>query len=120
VKVIFTLPAKLQGPGYESAAPSQWPKNPLAYIEWFTPQGTIANRVHGMYKISKAYDSQGHRQGTVIPLSNICQSCMLFPSFPKSRTGTIPDNWHSDNILDKVESFFINNWLHKYSYQTIW
>jgi hypothetical protein len=118
MKVIFTLPGTLQAPGYTKAAPSYWPTTPLAYMEWFTPQGPVANKTHSMYKISKAFDSQGRPQGTIIPISNIRQSCMLFPIFPKNQR--IPGDWHPNNILDKVESFLISNWLNKYSYQTLW
>jgi hypothetical protein len=121
VKVIFTLPKVIQGPGFQNPAPEQWPKAPLAYVEWFTRQAPVANKVHGMYQISKAYDSQKRRQGSIILLSNIRQSCMLFPIFPKS---TLPDSdystWKPDNILDLAKTFIINNWLSKYSYQTLW
>jgi len=55
-------------------------------------------------------------QGAIIPLSSICQSCMLFPVFPTS----VPTHWTPDNVLDEASSFYINNWLSKYSYQTIW
>jgi hypothetical protein len=55
-------------------------------------------------------------QGAIIPLSRIRQSCMLFPVFPSS----VPTHWTPDNVLDKADTFYINNWLSKYSYQTIW
>jgi hypothetical protein len=55
-------------------------------------------------------------QGIILPLSHIRQSCMLFPNFPSS----VPAHWTSDSILDHASSFYINNWLSKYSYQTIW
>jgi len=118
VKVIFTLPQTLQAPGYTMTAPSQWPMTPLAYVEWFTSQGPVANITHSMYKFSKAFDSQGQPQGAVIPISNIRQSCMLFPIFPRKQK--IPTDWRPDNIVDKVQSFLINNCLNKYSYQTLW
>jgi len=41
---------------------------------------------------------------------------MLFPVFPAS----VPTHWTPDNVLDEADTFYINNWLSKYSYQTIW
>jgi hypothetical protein len=75
-----------------------------------------------MYKISQAYDSQGRQQGSIIPLSNIRQSCMLIPIFPKPKTPEIKnlESWTSDNVLDQVNSFLINNFLDLYAFQTIW
>ena len=88
-------------------------------MEWYTHQGPEleADKVHGMYHISRATDSQGRRQGAVIPLSNIRQSCMLFPVFKGNREEA---NWQPDNVLDGTDAFLINNFLNKYSYQTIW
>ena len=73
-----------------------------------------------MYRIKKVSSTSsttaGKVQGTILPLSRIRQSCMLFPIFPSS----IPAHWTPDSILDHASSFYINNWLSKYSYQTIW
>ena len=57
-------------------------------------------------------------QSSIIPVSNIQQSCMLFPVFPK--LAPMPGDWKSENVLDKCSSFLINNWSSKYVYQTIW
>ncbi len=58
VKVIFTLPKVIQGPGFQIPTLAQWPKSSLAYVEWFPRQGPVINKAHSMYQISKAYDSQ--------------------------------------------------------------
>ncbi|KAF8876593.1 hypothetical protein CPB84DRAFT_1817663 [Gymnopilus junonius] len=118
VKVIFSLPDKLPAPGQPISVPASWPKMPLAYVEWYTCQPPLANSTHGMYQISKSKpDKDGRRPGEVIPLSSIRQSCMLFPVFREA-----PDEkyWKPSNVLDKAEKFLINNWLSKYSYQTLW
>ena len=124
MKVIFTLPQSLQAPGRKVAAPVQWPKTPLAYVEWFSRQSTTANKTHGMFQISRAYDSAGRPQGAVIPITNIRQNCMLFPLFPKTPKGNTSiqslADWCSDNTLDKAKVFLINNFLNKYAYQTLW
>jgi hypothetical protein len=63
--------------------PPQWPKGPLAFIEWYSPLTNAAQARHGMmYYVNKVKNSQGTRvQGAIIPLANIQQSCMLFPIF---------------------------------------
>lgn len=76
-----------------------------------------------MYRIKKVSTStsssnpdQKKVQGSILPLSHIRQSCMLFPVFPSS----VPAHWKADKVLDTASSFYINNWLSKYCYQTIW
>lgn len=71
-----------------------------------------------MYRIKRQWNTQQTRRtGSIVPLGNIRQSCMLFPAFPQ---GDIPADWNSENVLDVSNAFYINNWLSKYSYQTIW
>jgi hypothetical protein len=77
-----------------------------------------------MYRIKKVSSTftssskpdQKRVQGSILPLSHIRQSCMLFPISPSS----VPAHWKADNVLDLASSFYINNWLSKYCYQTIW
>jgi hypothetical protein len=75
-----------------------------------------------MYKISPSRDAQERTQGSIISLSNIRQSCMLIPVFPKPQSleARNLDNWTPDNVLDEARSFHINNFLHLYTFQTLW
>ena len=118
VRMIFRLSEAICRPGYNLPLPSYLSKELLVYVEWYTCQGHAPNATHGMYIISKAYDTQERRQGAVVPLSSIRQSCMLTPVFPKTDQEMLL--WTSDNVLDVAESFYINNWQSKYSYQTIY
>jgi len=118
VKVIFTLPTILDTSLGPQPAPPQWPKEPLAFVEWYSPLANAAHVRHGMmYLVKKVKNSQGNRvQGTIIPLANIRQSCMLFPIFD----GTPDTTWTPASSLDLASSFLVNNWLSKYSYQSIY
>jgi len=124
VRVIFTLPDEVHSITGARPAPSNWPKEPLVYIEWYSRLEKSANPRNGMmYRIKKiplkssaTSMDKDKVQGTILRLSCIRQSCMLFPTFPSS----VPAHWTTDNILDSASSFYINNWLSKYSYQTIW
>jgi hypothetical protein len=122
VRVIFTLPEKVHSITGVQPAPSNWTKEPLVYIEWYSKLEKAANPRNGMmYRIKKvsltsSMMDKDKVQGAILPLSRIRQSCMLFPTFPSS----VPAHWTTDSILDYASSFYINNWLSKYSYQTIW
>jgi len=119
VRVIFTLPKQVETFMGPQPAPKNWPKGPLVYIEWYTKLASTADIKNGMmYRIRKASTSTNppRVQGAIFPLSNIHQSCMLFPIFPED----VPTHWTPLNILDNALFFLVNNWLSKYSYQMIW
>lgn len=123
VRVIFCLPQKVDfGLGLKDA-PASWPKVPLVYVEWYSKHHSGPDRrdsdhgASGMYTIKPTWNSVGAPLGAVVPLSQIRQSCMLIP---KNKDSSTERDWTSANVLDKCSSFVINNWQHKYAYQTIW
>jgi hypothetical protein len=99
--------------------PSSWPNGPLAYVEWYSILSSAAHTHHGnMYFVKKVTaNRQTHISGAIVSLSNIRQSCMLFPLFPEN---DVPQDWNSANVLDLCSTFLVNNWSSKYAYQTIW
>jgi len=115
LKIIFRLPTTINRDGIPCPSPSEWPIDPLAYISWFTHFKTSLDKNMGMYHIQPAKDSTGQEQGCIVPLSNVRQGCMLTPS-----RATWDSTWNPENILDKCDSFFVNNLQSKYSYQTIY
>ena len=119
VRVIFTLPKEVETHLGTQPAPRNWPTEPLVYIEWYSKLGGAADLKHGlMYHIKKVTTTSNpvRVQGAILPLTRIRQSCMLFPLFPK----VVPSHWTPTNVLDHATSFLVNNWLSKYSYQSIW
>ncbi|KAF8155894.1 hypothetical protein B0H34DRAFT_850935 [Crassisporium funariophilum] len=121
VRVIFTLPPTITEYGVSIPAPEAWPTAPLAFVEWYSTFSSTPIEQHGMmYNIKKIKNTQGTRcQGAIIPLTDIRQSCMLFPMLERN-SDNVPDAWTPDNTLDMALSFLLNNWLSKYSYQTLW
>lgn len=115
LRVIFCLPTMVNRDGFSEAALVDWPTHPLAYVTWFMRFKSSPNSDTGMYYIEPAKDSKSQAQGAILPLTDIRQSCMLTPS-----KATWDPMWTRDNILDKCESFFVNNMQSKYSYQTIY
>lgn len=119
VRVIFTLPKQVETHLGVHPAPVNWPTEPLVYIEWYSKLDRAAHPKHGlMYHIKKVATTSNpvRVQGAILPLSQIRQSCMLFPMFP----AVVPSHWTPTNILDHATSFLVNNWLSKYTYQSIW
>lgn len=111
LRIVFSLPALVNRDGFPEPAPITWPTHPLAYITWFTHFRSSPDNDTGMYRVEPAKDSKAQDQGMIISLTDIQQSCMLTPS-----KATWDSSWTTDNILDKCESFFVNNLQSKYSY----
>ena len=71
-----------------------------------------------MYQVKRPLQrSDGTFPTSIIPLSDICQSCQLYPLFSSN---DVDGKWTTDNSLDLCSSFLVNNWRSLYSYQTIW
>ena len=121
VKVVFTLPRTLNifGP---QPAPAAWPRGPLAYIKWYTPLRRAPNGAHSFYKVARMPSSGQNAlvPGVIVPLANIRQTCALAPAYGGCLDIASQWEWTSENMLDKAEDFFINNWQSLYTYKTIW
>lgn len=116
VRVIFRLPEMVTvGNGLPIASPVRWPKEPLAYIEWYQSLPKNPDKNHGMYIVRK--QTSLHPQCSIVPITNIRQGCMLIPNFGKDMP---PKTWKSDVVLDLATSFLLNNWQSLYSYQSLW
>lgn len=121
IRVIFKLPVFEKGRGgIDIPYPPYWPKEPHAYVQWYTaPQLTDRMRnTHNMASVSKAPLAADHSPPwSIIPLSNIRQSCMLTPKY-----GIIKKNiWDTDtSVLDTCNTFYVNNWLSLFTYQTVY
>lgn len=111
LRVIFRIPERLNFLIFGAISPPTH----LAYIEWFS-RPTHVDPDSKMYPISCSKDSHGKRDAAVVELSTIVRSCHLFPKFGEKA----PLNWSSDTVLEKCNSFFINNFVNHLTYQTIY
>ncbi|KAJ3730701.1 hypothetical protein C8R42DRAFT_568649 [Lentinula raphanica] len=121
VKVLFRLPSQLNLIGsHKSSVPSWWPPSVLAYIEWYSPPSLsiIEQNSHNMTSVHKLPLIEGVVPWSIIPLSNIRQSCMLMPRYDKNSSDS--SNWTSSNVLDKATHFLVNNWSSIYTYKTLY
>ena len=69
---------------------------------------------HNMYTVSKPREPSGD----VVLLRTIRQACQLIPTAPRKEMW--PLAWMTQNVLDLCNSFLLNNWASKYTYQTLW
>ncbi|KAF8233915.1 hypothetical protein L208DRAFT_1264593 [Tricholoma matsutake] len=119
VRVIFKLPAHLDHGLESTEAPSSWPQEPLAYIQWYSRLKSSPDEHHGMYDVKTTIE------GAIVPLASIRQTCMFIPRFSNpfsgDRTLALAEaGWTWYNVLDRCSAFWVNNWVDMYSYQTIW
>ena len=73
-----------------------------------------------MYKVTRSIDI-GDRQSAIVELSSLRRSCHLFPRFPvgKAVADGAAAGWTTDNVLEKCDTFFINNYVDMHAFQTI-
>jgi hypothetical protein len=111
LRVIFKLPHEVG----TFPVPSFWPKEPLAYIEWYTELKSLPNSQSHLFYLVQRLESQ---PGIVLPLSEIRQACMLAPDF--SDLPLSDPSLDTHRILDKCSNFYINNFASKLCYSTLW
>ncbi|KIM53735.1 hypothetical protein SCLCIDRAFT_138349 [Scleroderma citrinum Foug A] len=76
--IIFKLPTTI----LLSEAPSSWPREELAYVEWYKISRT-PGEYHNMYKVSKPREPSGD----IVLLRTIRQACQLIPTAPRKEVG---------------------------------
>ncbi|KAI0689126.1 hypothetical protein BC835DRAFT_1283602, partial [Cytidiella melzeri] len=95
VRVIFRLPDNVN---YIS-------KDPLAYVEWFTPFQQYDSTV-GMFSVAPSQRNH-RRRASIIPITAIVRSCHLIPVW--GRAANI--HWTSENVLERCTRFYVNTYL---------
>ncbi|KAK7023555.1 hypothetical protein VNI00_016675 [Paramarasmius palmivorus] len=115
VRCVFTLPKAALKEWFPT--PEVQPAKYLAYVEWFTPfkRGPEAN--HLMYKVSHAFrPGENARLASVVPVDLIRRSVHLFPRFGSHA----PQDWKSSNVLELCDTFYLNDFLDRSTYATVY
>ena len=86
----------------------------FAYVEWFSKIGGAPDRNHKMFKVTRL-SQDGRRVGSIIPLSRIRRSVHLFPKFGQ----VAPREWTSATVLEKCDTFYVNQLSDRHSYITV-
>lgn len=93
IHVLFRLPP-------EHAAVSS---HLLAYVEWFTPLGSVYNADVGMFSLSRSTHNH-QRRLSIIPISQVERTCHLIPVFGAE----IDKSWTREKISRLSTRFFVN------------
>ncbi|KIY70442.1 hypothetical protein CYLTODRAFT_451745 [Cylindrobasidium torrendii FP15055 ss-10] len=90
VCLVFRLPETVKIHDVLVPYPAYWPRLPLAYVKWYTKPKLArgAADTHNLPYVAKELDKNGKQLFSIIPLSNIRQSCMLVPDFRKTPKAT--------------------------------
>ena len=94
---------------------SRPPPSHFAYIELFKPFPRAPDEDSGLYRVSRSYESNGHRTSMVVPVQSLYRSVQLFPRFGP----TLPDGWTSYNVLEECDNFRMNSFLDHNTYRTV-
>jgi hypothetical protein len=69
---------------------------------------------NGMYRVSKSHRN-GRRLASILPLSDVCRSVQLFPTFGQ----VAPRNWQSPTVLEECRTFYVNPFLDRHLYYNL-
>ena len=74
--------------------------HPLAYVEWYTPFGTLDAET-GMFVVKPSTRSH-HVHGEIIEINRIVRSVHLLPKYGRK----VNPGWTSQNVADRCRAFF--------------
>ncbi|KAI1797995.1 hypothetical protein LXA43DRAFT_875754 [Ganoderma leucocontextum] len=110
IRLIFALPHSAgQDLFHDVVAPG-----PLAYVEWYTPFKD-RDRIHGMYKISRARNAQNEPLADVIEVRKIRRSCHLIPLYGSA----VPRDLTSSVVLDRCKDYWVNPFSDQHMYMIL-
>lgn len=102
VRLIFKLPSAFHTIFAE----------PLAYVHWFKE---LRHPVEGVGMCKTSLSSRNcHQRASIIPLSNIVQSCHLIPVYGSHSATTL--RWSPSAIVTEAPSFYLNPYLHHHDF----
>lgn len=102
--------------------------NYYAYVQVFKPApSTVVKQRDGtkshvtddhieMFRVVRSYNRNNKREGRIIRLTDIWRPIELIPSFGKA----CPRNWNSENAVECAKEFYVNCFVDKESYQSIY
>jgi hypothetical protein len=110
IRVVFSIPERALPIVFTDG--TEVPEH-LTYVEWYTPLRDSPEPNHLLYKVSPQKDRDRTRICSIIPLANICRSVHLYPKFG----AFAPQEWTSSNVLDRCNTFFVNDFTDRHMYR---
>lgn len=116
-----------------SSSQQGYATEPMLYVEYFKPASSrsLGKQTDGslehvpednveMYLVTRAYVQRMKRKvrmNAIIPITDVWRPIQLIPKFPK--TGC-PNNWTADNSMDLCDTFYLNLFDTKQTYQAVY
>ncbi|KZV98523.1 hypothetical protein EXIGLDRAFT_832092 [Exidia glandulosa HHB12029] len=119
LRVVFELPEYLHVNVFDKLHLPRPGK--LAYIEWFSKLGSVDD-VTGMYSVRRSFKSGTQnkvRQAAVIEAIDLRRSCHFVAKLSGHKPA-IPLHLTVDNLLERWTDFWINNFVDKAAYRSIY
>jgi hypothetical protein len=85
----------------------------LAYVQWFNLSSNT--KPDSLLYQAKRSIKDGDRLASIVALANIRRSVHLFPNFGQ----VVAEDWTSENVLEKCQSFYVNPFSDRHAYHTI-
>jgi len=89
----------------------------LAFIEWFTPPPRQTDPVNGMHMVTRCRNIQGEPECAIVELVDVRRACHLMPKFGRQDVARAIT---SESILDNFDDFFLNKWIDKDMYRSMY
>ena len=114
IRVVFSLQRAHTDAIQRGNPNAEIPKH-LAYVHWFTPFEAQPDPDHKMYSVARSFVNR-LPEASIIAVNDIRRSVHLIPQFPLEG---VPPEWKSHNTLDKATDFFVNCFLDRHTYMTV-
>jgi Plavaka transposase len=89
---------------------------PMAYVYWFSKPSPRAERDINMYKLQYLRGAGNARIGGIVVLSSISRLIQMVPVYGPQ----VNPQLSSDNSMDLCQSYYVNSFMDKETYQAVW
>lgn len=107
VRMIFQLRVPESHPLHQIA---------LAYVYWFTEIQRVPERDLNMYKVRYEREPDGLRIGAVVKLSRLSRLVQMIPVYGAQ----VNPDLTSENSMDVWRDYYLNSFMDKETYQSVW
>jgi hypothetical protein len=89
---------------------------PMAYVYWFSNPSPTAERDINMYKLQYMRGAGNARIGGIVLLSSVSRLIQMAPVYGPQ----VNPQLSSDNSMDLCQSYYVNSFMDKETYQAVW
>jgi Plavaka transposase len=89
---------------------------PMAYVYWFSKPSHTAERDINMYKLQYLRGAENVRTGGIVLLSSISRLIQMAPVYGPEANPRLS----SENSMDLCQSYYVNSFMDKETYQAVW